>query len=106
MSLQVGPHTFDRIHYDRDADVLYLSRGAVRAAGWEETPDGHAIRYDKSGSLIGLTLVDVSTLVEGAQGSDELVLGLPTEQRKPPPLTAADLTPADVKLADLKHVLD
>lgn len=105
MSLKVGPYTFDRTHYDRDADVLYLSRGAIRAAGWEETPDGHAIRYDKSGHLIGLTLVDVRRLIEEARGGEALVLGLPTKKRKPPPLTDADLTPADVKLADLEHVL-
>jgi uncharacterized protein YuzE len=105
MSLQIGPYTFDRTHYDRDADVLYLSRGVVRAAGWEETPDGHAVRYDKAGNLIGLTLVDVRGLIEKAGDSEEIALGLPTKKIEPPPLTPADLTPADVKLADLRHVL-
>ncbi|HEV3322914.1 MAG TPA: DUF2283 domain-containing protein [Solirubrobacteraceae bacterium] len=104
MSLQIGPYTFDRTHYDRDADVLYLARGFVRAAGWEETPDGHAVRYDKSGNLIGLTLVDVQRLIEEAGDSERIVLGLP-KKVEPPPLTRADLTPADVKLADLKHAL-
>jgi uncharacterized protein YuzE len=105
MSLRIGPYTFDRTHYDQEADVLYLSRGFVRAAGWEETPDGHAVRYDKAGNLIGLTLVDVRRLIEEAGSSEKVVLGLP-KKVEPPPLTPADLTPADVKLADLKHVLD
>jgi uncharacterized protein YuzE len=105
MSLRIGPYTFDRTHYDRDADVLYLSRGSIRAAGWEETPDGHAVRYDKLGNLIGLTLVDVRRLIEEAGSSEEIMLGLPKKKLEPPPLTRADLKPADLKLADLKHIL-
>lgn len=105
MSLRVGPYTFDRTHYDRDADVLYLSRGFVRAAKWGETPDGHAVRYDKAGNLIGLTLVDVRKLIEEAGSREKIVLGLPEKLQPPPPLTPEDLTPADVKLADLEHLL-
>jgi uncharacterized protein YuzE len=104
VSLQIGPYIFDRTHYDPEADVLYLSRGSIRAAGWDETPEGHALRYDKNGNLIGLTLVDVHRLIEEAEDSEELQLGLP-KKIEPPPLTPADLTPADVKLADLRHVL-
>jgi uncharacterized protein YuzE len=104
VKLQIGPYTFDRTHYDRDADVLYLSRGSMRAARWDETPDGYAVRYDKSGNLIGLTLVDVSRLIDEAQGSEEIVLELP-KTVEPPALTRPNLTPADVKLADLKHLL-
>jgi hypothetical protein len=106
MSLQVGPYTFDRIHYDRDADVLYLAQGFTRAAKWAETPDGHAVRYDRTGNLIGLTLVDVRKLIEEAGGSEKLVLGLPEKLKPPPPITREDLTPADVKLDDLKHALE
>jgi uncharacterized protein YuzE len=108
MNLQIGPHTFDRSHYDRAADVLYLSEGDLymRAVDFDETPDGHAISYDKNGKLIGLTLVDVSQLVEQAQGSDRLLLGLPTKIEQRPALKPEDIVPADVRLADLKHVLD
>ena len=27
MSVQIGPYTFDRVRYDRDADALYLAHG-------------------------------------------------------------------------------
>lgn len=113
-NLQVGPYTFDRAHYDAEADVLYLSRGSLEgAADFDETPDGHAISYDKSGNLIGLTLIDVRTLVESARGHDEISLALPKlvispDAGSPHAPTAAmseDLAPADVKLADLKLAL-
>jgi uncharacterized protein YuzE len=109
-SLKVGPYIFDRAHYDPEADVLYLSQGDLeRAADFDETPDGHAISYDKDGDLIGLTLIDVRGLVEGAQGNDEIVLGLPKKGEPPSDtpvaLTSADLAPADIKLADLKLAL-
>lgn len=114
-SLQVGPYTFDQAHYDPDGDVLYLSHGSPeRAADFDETPDGHAVSYDRGGNLVGLTLIGVRTLVEGAHGSEEIVLALPKKAepapdtdspQTPPPLTSANLAPADVKLADLKLVL-
>ena len=49
---------FDTTHYDRDADVLYLSVGdPARAVDFDKTPEGHALRYDESGDLIGITIV-------------------------------------------------
>lgn len=117
-SLKVGPYTFDRAHYDPEADVLYLSRGSLEgAADFDETPDGHAVSYDKSGNLIGLTLVDVRTLVEGACDHDEISLALPKKlvaspeagsphtPTPPTPATSDDLASAGVKLADLKLAL-
>ena len=114
-TLKVGPYTFDRAHYDPEADVLYLSHGSLKeAADFDETPDGHAISFDSSGNLIGLTLVDVRTLVEGAHDHDEIFLALPKKlaaapdtdlPRGPTPATPDDLAPADIKLADLKLAL-
>lgn len=116
-SLKVGPYVFDRAHYDPGADVLYLSQGGLeRAADFDETPDGHAVSFDESGNLIGLTLIGVHRLVAEAQGSGEIVLGLPrkaeatenvegTAKIEHAPLTSADFAPADLKLADLKPVL-
>jgi|GEM_PF-536414 len=114
-SLKVGPYTFDQAHYDPEADVLYLSQGSLeRAADFDETPDGHAVSYDEGGNLIGLTLVDVRTLVEGARGHTEISLSLPKKLAPSPAASptharlsaaSADLAPADVKLADLKLAL-
>jgi uncharacterized protein YuzE len=60
---------FDAVHYDPDADVLYLSTGdPARAVDFEESPDGHALRYDKHGELVGITIVGTRKLIErGAQ---------------------------------------
>lgn len=49
---------FDTVHHDRDADVLYLSVGdPARAVDFDETPEGHALRYDEHGDLVGITIV-------------------------------------------------
>lgn len=56
---------FDRVDYDREVDVLYLSHGDPRnAVDFDETPDGHGLRYDASGELIGVTVVGARRLVE------------------------------------------
>lgn len=56
---------FDTAHYDRDADVLYLSVGdPSRAVDFDESPEGHALRYDENGDLIGITIVGARKLVD------------------------------------------
>jgi uncharacterized protein YuzE len=88
MSVQIGPYIFDRVSYDRDADVLYLATGdPARAVDFDETPDGHAVSYDSSGELVGLTLIDVRRLLDEATG-DELQIELP-----------AKASPAELELA-------
>lgn len=59
MSVTVGPYTFQRVHYDADADVLYLATTdpPIEATDWDETPEGHALRFDADGNLVGLTIV-------------------------------------------------
>jgi YD repeat-containing protein len=65
MTVTVGPITFDRVSYDRDADVLYLSVGdPTRAVDFDESAEGHALRYDADGRLVGLTIVDARRLLE------------------------------------------
>jgi uncharacterized protein YuzE len=74
MSVQIGPYTFDRVRYDRDADVLYLAHGdPARAVDFDETPEGHAVSYDAKGELIGLTLIDVRRLLKEAKGERVLI---------------------------------
>ena len=75
MSLTIGSVTFDRVSYDRDADVLYLSVGdPASAADFDESAEGHALRYDGEGRLVGLTIVGASTLL---QRDDEIVVTPP-----------------------------
>ena len=75
MSLTIGSVTFDRVSYDRDADVLYLSVGdPASAVDFDESAEGHALRYDGEGRLVGLTIVGASTLL---QRDDEIVVTPP-----------------------------
>ncbi|MGH2864539.1 MAG: DUF2283 domain-containing protein [Solirubrobacteraceae bacterium] len=81
MSIQIGPYVFDRVRYDRDADVLYLAKGnPARAVEFDETPDGHAVSYDAEGELVGLTLIDARKLIDEATG-DELLIELPAKAK-------------------------
>lgn len=65
MTLTIGSVTFDRVSYDRNADVLYLSVGDPgKAVGFDESAEGHALRYDREGRLVGITIVGASELLE------------------------------------------
>ncbi|MGD1035750.1 MAG: DUF2283 domain-containing protein [Roseiarcus sp.] len=44
--------------YDRDSDVLYVSSRSVVAARGIEEPAGVVWRYDKEGTLIGVTIIN------------------------------------------------
>lgn len=63
--IKIGDHEFDRVSYDPDGDVLYLSKGEPQEA-WDTlaSPEGHAVRLDRDGQVIGLTLVSVQWLIE------------------------------------------
>jgi uncharacterized protein YuzE len=87
MTVHIGPYVFDRVRYDHDADVLYLSKGdPARAVDFDETPGGHAVSFDENGDLVGLTVIDIRKLLDETDG--ELLLELP-----------AKASPADLKLA-------
>lgn len=56
----IGGITFDRVRYDAEADVLYLHVGEpATAVDFDETPEGHHIRLDATGRVVGLTMVGV-----------------------------------------------
>ena len=77
MTITIAGISFDHHHYDERGDVLYLNVGEPRsAARGLETPDGHAIHYDESGAVIGLTLLNVRHSLERDGG---LTLTLPPE---------------------------
>jgi uncharacterized protein YuzE len=68
MSITVGNTTFDRVQYDAEADVLYLHVGdPKRAVDLDESPEGHALRYDREGTLVGITIVNAKRLLESAE---------------------------------------
>jgi len=65
MTVTIGSLTFDRASYDARGDVLYLHVGDPReAAGSEETPEGHVLRFDADGEVIGLTIINAKWLLE------------------------------------------
>jgi uncharacterized protein YuzE len=76
MTITVAGIAFDHHHYDERGDALYLNVGEPRpAARGLETPDGHAIHYDESGAVIGLTAQRSAHTRNGW----ELTLTLPPE---------------------------
>jgi uncharacterized protein YuzE len=61
----IGRTTFDRVVYDQAADVLYLHVGdPSMAVDFDESPEGHALRFDAAGRLVGLTIVGVKALLQ------------------------------------------
>jgi uncharacterized protein YuzE len=65
MTFHLGNQEFDDVFYDAGVDVLYLSRGRPVAA--KETlasPEGHAIRLNATGEIIGITVVNAKWLAE------------------------------------------
>jgi hypothetical protein len=54
VSVRIGDVTFDRVSYDHEADVLYLHVGDPgTAVDFDESPEGHALRFDANGHLVG-----------------------------------------------------
>jgi uncharacterized protein YuzE len=79
MTVVVGDLAFDNVAYDGDADVLYLHVGdPATAVEFSESPEGHALRYDATGHLVGITIVNAGWLLEHA---DQVTVTLPTPMR-------------------------
>jgi uncharacterized protein YuzE len=65
MTVHVGSYEFDHVSYDHEGDVLYLRRGEQRdAADTFGTPEGHAVRLDEDGDVLGITIVNAKWLLE------------------------------------------
>ena len=63
--VKIGGLVFDRANYDADGDVLYLARGeTTKASDAALTPEGHGIRYDGEGQVIGVTIINARRLLE------------------------------------------
>jgi uncharacterized protein YuzE len=65
MTVHVGPYEFDHVSYDSEGDVLYLRRGERRdSADTFGTPEGHAVRLDEGGDVLGITIVNAKWLLD------------------------------------------
>lgn len=65
MSVKIADITFDRVRYDEEADVLYLHNAdPAEASDFDESPEGHHLRFDADGNLIGVTIVRPRWLLE------------------------------------------
>ena len=78
---RIGNHEFDRERYDADGDVLYLSRGLEQSADSTfATPEGHAVRLDAAGEVIGLTIVNAKWLLDR---DGKLIVTIPERVESP-----------------------
>jgi len=65
MTVTIGDITFDRVRYDAGGDVLYLHVGdPSQAVDFDESPEGHHLRFDAEENLIGVTIVNAKRLLE------------------------------------------
>ena len=92
MSVTIGNVEFDRVKYDAGADVLYLHRGEpADAVDFDESPEGHHLRFDRDGHLVGLTIVRPRWLLENESG---VTIGLPEPVSLPPAVLSSVLAAA------------
>jgi len=86
MTIRLGTIDFDHVRYDERGDILYLSIGEPREAADELlTPEGHVVRLDENGDVIGVTLINAGWLAE-RDGKVSVSL--------PQPISSAELAPA------------
>ncbi len=65
MTVIIGNLRFDHATYDKRGDVLYLHAGNRREAAESlGTPEGHAVRYDAAGKVIGITIINARWLLD------------------------------------------
>lgn len=65
IALQIGGLAFDYASYDSRGDVLYLHVGPPSTAnGGQQTPEGHVVRYNAEGQVVGLTIINARWLLE------------------------------------------
>jgi uncharacterized protein YuzE len=65
MTITLGSFEFDNVFYDADVDVLYLHKGEpASAVDFDESPEGHALRFNGEGKLVGVTVLNAKRLLE------------------------------------------
>jgi YD repeat-containing protein len=86
VNVTIGETSFDHVYYDRGADVLYLHVGdPSTAVSFDESPEGHALRYDADSRLVGITVVGARALLD----RDGAIVVTPSQLR----LEARELEP-------------
>jgi uncharacterized protein YuzE len=60
---------FDKVDWDRDVDVLYMSTSGVTPVEREETPEGHVLRFDENGKICGMTVIGLSQYMAPTENS-------------------------------------
>ena len=79
VNVKINGLVFDRVNYDADGDVLYLARGnSAEASDAALTPEGHGVRYNADGHVIGVTIVNARWLLDR---DGHLTITLPPEVR-------------------------
>jgi uncharacterized protein YuzE len=82
LSVRIGGHDFEHVSYDDVADVLYLRNEhhgkGVRTHG---TTEGHAVRLDAEGTVIGMTIVNARWLIER---DGTIVISVPQQRIEAP----------------------
>ncbi|MDQ6851920.1 MAG: DUF2283 domain-containing protein [Actinomycetota bacterium] len=92
MTVTIGHLTFNGASYDEQGDVLYLHVGERRAAAdSEETAEGHVLRFDAAGEVIGLTIINAKWLLDR---DGELIVTLPEQVHVAPETLEAALAAA------------
>jgi uncharacterized protein YuzE len=65
MTATIGGLVFESSNYDADGDVLYLGRGESNvAADALLTSEGHGVRFDSHGGVIGVTIINARRIIE------------------------------------------
>jgi len=82
VSVRIGDHVFEQVSYDDDGDVLYLKNddhgSAVSTFG---TAEGHAVRVDSEGKVVGMTIVNAKWLIER---DGKVVISIPQQRIEAP----------------------
>jgi uncharacterized protein YuzE len=74
VDVKVGVWPFDNAAYDARRDVLYLRRGEPgRGAAFDASEEGHGVRFDYQGRVVGLTIVNARWLM-GREGGITVTL--------------------------------
>jgi uncharacterized protein YuzE len=65
MTITIGSTTFDNVFYDAEVGPLYLHKGdPSTAADFDESPEGHALRFEADGNIVGMTIAGAKASID------------------------------------------